>query len=104
MSGATDPIKPPNPSLYSCKPVFAKVRTNPQNIILKSYYFKWRFYDTDFISDILLIKDEKAAIPEDMGLTIYLYYLNNFPIYVFLNNSGYLHIHLTFYQKYIYTL
>lgn len=45
--------------------------------ILKSYYFKWRFYDTDFISDILLIKDEKAAIPEDMGLTIYLYYLNN---------------------------
>jgi hypothetical protein len=45
--------------------------------ILKSYYFKWRFYDTDLISDIPAIKDRKEAIAPNMNLTFYLYSLND---------------------------
>jgi len=57
--------------------VYAYKLMDLEGNILKSYYFKWRFYDIDLISDSSLIKSKIATVHENMGLHFYLYSLND---------------------------
>lgn len=57
--------------------VYAYKLMDLEGNILKSHYLKWRFYDTDLISDISSIKSKIAAVHENMGLSFYLYSLND---------------------------